>query len=362
MPAWPSAHAPEGVLLGLVGAAAFLASAHTPEGVLLRASALLASAHAPEGVLLRASAHTSECVLLGPVGTAALSRVSPRARGRVCSGLRHTRPSACCSALSVLRLFFTSAHAPEGVLLRASACTAECLLLGRVGAAALSRVSPRAQVRVARACRRCGSFPHRPTRPRAGCSGLRRTRPGACCSALSALRLLPASAHAPERVLLRASAHEPECLLLGPVGADALSCCLGLSSLRREALPRVRQTTGTWRSGLLALRRLLGSVLPPRLRTGVEGAPSACFRVVVTWRLGASRAPSSRGGKGKRAGPRPPTRMHVCGHEMRAAALRSVGNYRLWPLRLFGAPPPPQAHERSVLDSDGETCKHRFPA
>ena len=216
-------------------------------------------------------------------------------------------------------------------------------------------------MRVARACRRCGSFQRRPTRPRACCSGLRRTRPGACCSALSALRLLPASAHAPEGVLLRASAHEPECLLLGPVGADALSCCLGLSSLRREALPRVRQTTGTWRSGLLALRRLLGSVLPPRLRTGVEGAPSACFRVVVTWRLGASRAPSSRGGKGKRAGPRPPTRMHVCGHEMRAAALRSVGNYRLWPLRLFGAPPPPQAHERSVLDSDGEPVNTGFP-
>ena len=243
-----------------------------------------------------------------------------------------TRPCRCCGSFS------RQPHAPEGVLLRASACTAECLLLGRVGAAALSRVNPRAQVRVARACRRCGSFPHRPTRPRAGCSGLRRTRPGACCSALSALRLLPASAHAPEGVLLRASAHEPECLLLGPVGADALSCCLGLSSLRREALPRVRQTTGTWRSGLLALRRLLGSVLPPRLRTGVESAPSACFRVVVTWRLGASRAPSSRGGKGKRAGSRPPTRMHVCGHEMRAAALRSVGNYRLWPLRLFGGP------------------------
>jgi len=398
----------------LLRASALLASAHAPEGVLLRASALLASAHTPEGVLLRASAPTPGCVSLGLIGVAALSRVSPRARGRVapgfgthvrvrvaracrhcgsfsrqsarpracllrasahtaeclllgvvgaaalfhfsprargrvapglgvhgrvlvtlscrccgsfslqptrpracCAGLRRARPSACCSALSVLRLFLasthapkcvllqptrpraccsgprrarpstcyaalsvlrlfltsarlsaccsalsvlrlflTSAHAPEGVLLRASACTAECLLLGLVGAAALSRVSPRAQVRVARACRRCGSFPHRPTRPRAGCSGLRRTRPGACCSALSALRLLLASAHAPEGVfapgfgthgrvlvarpcrccgsfsrqphapegvLLRASACTAECLLLGRVGAAALS-------------------------------------------------------------------------------------------------------------------------------------------
>ena len=183
----------------------------------------LASAHAPEGVLLRASAHTSECVLLGPVGTAALSPVSPRARGRVCSGLRHTRPSACCSALSVLRLFFTSAHAPEGVLLRASACTAEYLLRCLVGAAALSHSSPRARGRVApgfgvhgrvlvaRPCRCCGSFSRQPTRP------------SACCSGLSALRLLPASAHAPEGGLLRAPAHAPGCVLLGLVGVAAPS-------------------------------------------------------------------------------------------------------------------------------------------
>ena len=269
MPAWPSAHAPEGVLLGLVGAAAFLASAHTPEGVLLRASALLASAHAPEGVLLRASAllasaHTPEgvllrasaptpgCVSLGLIGVAALSRVSPRARGRVapgfcthvrvrvaracrhcgsfsrqsarpracllrasahtaeclllgivgaaalshvsptrpracCSGPRRARLSACCSAVSVLRLFLASAHAPK------------CVLLGLVGVAAPSRIGPRARgrvapgsgararVRVARPCRRCGSFPRQPTRRRACCSGLRPTSPSACCSGLSAL-------------------------------------------------------------------------------------------------------------------------------------------------------------------------------
>ena len=170
----------------------------------------LASAHAPEGVLLRASAHTSECVLLGPVGTAALSPVSPRARGRVCSGLRHTRPSACCSALSVLRLFLTSVHAPEGVLLRASACTAECFLLCLVGAAALSRVSPAACLLLGLVG--AAALSHvSPTRPRACCSGLRRARPSACCSAVSVLRLFLASAHA------------PKCVLLGLVGVAAPS-------------------------------------------------------------------------------------------------------------------------------------------
>jgi len=193
----------------------------------------LASAHAPEGVLLRASAHTSECVLLGPVGTAALSPVSPRARGRVCSGLRHTRPSACCSALSVLRLFFTSAHAPEGVLLRASACTAEYLLRCLVGAAALSHFSPRARGRVApgfgvhgrvlvaRPCRCCGSFSRQPTR-----------------------QVRVASAHAPEGVLLRASACTAEYLLRCLVGAAALSHvspaeCLLLGLVGAAALSHV---------------------------------------------------------------------------------------------------------------------------
>ena len=191
MPAWPSAHAPEGVLLGLVGAAAFLASAHTPEGVLLRASALLASAHAPEGVLLRASAllasaHTPEgvllrasaptpgCVSLGLIGVAALSRVSPRARGRVapgfCTHVRVRVARACRHCGS----FSRQSARPRACLLRASAHTAECLLLGVVGAAALFHFSPRARGRVAPGlgvhgrvlvtlpCRCCGSFSRQP--------------------------------------------------------------------------------------------------------------------------------------------------------------------------------------------------------
>ena len=162
---------------------------------------------------------------------------------------------------------------------RAAGCLTRrrCSSLSRQPARPTARCSglPRTPnlVRAARACRRCSSFSRQPTRPRA------------CRSVVSA--------RTSGGVLARASAHTHECMLLGLVDTAALSCCSGLSSLRREVLPRVRPTTRTWCSGLSALQCLVGSVLPPQLRAYLEGAPSICSRVVVTWHLKVSRAPSS---------------------------------------------------------------------
>ena len=154
--------------------------------------------------------------------------------------------------------------------------------------------------------RRCSSLSRQPARPTARCSGLPRTpnlvraaRARRRCSSFSRQPTRPracrsvVSARTSGGVLARASAHTHECMLLGLVDTAALSCCSGLSSLRREVLPRVRPTTRTWCSGLSALQCLVGSVLPPQLRAYLEGAPSICSRVVVTWHLKVSRAPSS---------------------------------------------------------------------
>ena len=195
---------------------------------------------------------------------------------------------------------------------RAAGCLTRrrCSSLSRQPARPTARCSglPRTPnlVRAARACRRCSSFSRQPARPTARCSGLPRTpnlvraaRARRRCSSFSRQPTRPracrsvVSARTSGGVLARASAHTHECMLLGLVDTAALSCCSGLSSLRREVLPRVRPTTRTWCSGLSALQCLVGSVLPPQLRAYLEGAPSICSRVVVTWHLKVSRAPSS---------------------------------------------------------------------